>query len=214
MSARPDLLAGEDLPPLPRQQRSRERRVRIKAAGLALFTRKGYEGTSVEEVARRARVAVGGFYLHYRTKRQLLLALTDDLLQDLERIDLVPPPARDVRSGLRELLSRVLSRDLRYLGAYRAWQEAVLSDAGLAARHRQIHVWTTSRIVDALRRMQRIPGARRGVDLPGLGRVLDTLFWSFLAQAVHLPKVDVSRWVDGASHIVYHAMFDDPSRER
>lgn len=188
--------------------------MRIKAAGLALFAKKGYEGTSVEDVARSARLAVGGFYLHYRTKRQLLLALTDDLLQDLERIDLVPPPARDLRSGLRSLLSRVLSRDLQYLGAYRAWQEAVLSDPSLVAQHRQIHAWTTHRIVYALRRMQRIPGARRGVDLPGLARVLDTLFWSFLAQAAYLPRVEVRRWVDAASHIVYHAMFDDPSRKR
>jgi AcrR family transcriptional regulator len=214
MSTRPDLLAGEALPPPPRQQRSREKRTRIKAAGLALFARKGYEGTSVEDVASRARLAVGGFYLHYRTKRQLLLALTDDLLGDLERIDLVPPPGRDLRSGLRSLLSRVLTRDLHYLGAYRAWQEAVLSDASLVARHRQIHAWTTHRIVNALRRMQRIRGARRGVDVPGLARVLDTLFWSFLAQAVHLPKAEVRRWVDAASHIVYHAMFDDPSQRR
>jgi AcrR family transcriptional regulator len=213
VSARPNLLAGEDLPPPPRQQRSREKRARIEAAGLALFAEQGFEATSVEQVARRAGLAVGGFYLHYRSKRQLLLALTDELLQDLERMDLVPPPARDVRTGLRALLSRALSRDLRYLGAYRAWQEAVLSDSDLEERHRQIHAWTTARVLNALRRMQRLPRARRGVDLPGLARVLDTMFWSFLAQAPHLPKPDVGRWVDAATHVVYHAMFDDSPRK-
>ena len=82
---RPNLLAGEDLPPEPQQKRSLENRVQLKIAALALFGEKGFERTSVEEIARRANLAVGGFYLHYRSKRQLLLALMDDLLRGPER---------------------------------------------------------------------------------------------------------------------------------
>src|SRR5208282_1120574 len=59
---RPNLLAGEDLPPEPLQKRSIAKRGRLKAAALALFGEKGYERTSVDDVARRARLAVGGFY--------------------------------------------------------------------------------------------------------------------------------------------------------
>lgn len=211
---RPRLLAGEDLPPVPRQQRSREKRERIKEAGLALFAEKGYSGTAVEEVARRANLAVGGVYQHYRSKRQLLLALTDDLLQDLERLQLVPPRGQDVRRGLHTLLSRALTTDLRYLGVYRAWEEAVLSDPELGVLHRQIHAWTTQRILDALRRLQRVPGARRGVNLPALARVLDTLFWSFLSESLHLGTTEVRQWVSSATHLVYHALFTQQSSRR
>jgi AcrR family transcriptional regulator len=120
--ARPNLLAGEDLPAEPSQERSREKRARLKAAALALFGEKGYEGASVEEIARRADLAVGGFYQHFRSKRQLLLALMDELLDHLSRLDLRPKGPADIRAGLRAFLSRAFATDLRFLGAYRAWQ--------------------------------------------------------------------------------------------
>jgi len=208
---RPDLMAGEDLPPPPRQQRSKTTRTRIKLAALALFAERGYEGTSVEDVTRRAGLAVGSFYLHYRSKRQLLLALMDELIEALDGVDLRLADAPNVRQGLQTLLTRALSSDLRYLGAYLAWEEAVASDADLATRHRQIHAWTTRRVLNALRRLQQAPGGRRGLDLPGLARVLDSLFWSFLARAPHSRQVEVARWIAATTHLVYHAMFVDPS---
>src|SRR5580658_9211139 len=139
MSVRPNLLAGEDLPAAPQQKRSLEKRARLKAAGMALFGEKGYESTSVNEIARRAKLAVGTFYQHFRSKRQLLLALMDELLEKLSRLDFRPRAVSDVRAIVHELLSRAFSHDLRYLGAYRAWQEAVLSDPALARKQSQMH---------------------------------------------------------------------------
>src|ERR1700683_5078596 len=142
VSARPNLLAGEDLPPASRHNRSLDKRARLKAAGLLLFGEKGYENTSIEGIARRAKLAVGGFYQHFRSKRQLLLALMDELLEKLSELDFRPEAVTDVRAGIRQLLSRAFSHDLRYLGAYRAWQEASLSDPELARKQEQIHGWT------------------------------------------------------------------------
>jgi AcrR family transcriptional regulator len=206
----PRLLEGEDLPPEPRQRRSREKRVRLTAAGLELFGERGYETTSVEEIARRAGLAVGGFYLHFRSKRQLLLALMDELLRSLAALDLRPRGGSGVRDGLRRLLAGALAADLRYLGAYRAWREAALADAELERLQEQIHAWTRRRVEVALERLESLPGARRGVDVPGLARVLDELFWGLLAQARRLPAPELERWVEAATHLVYHAMFTDP----
>ena len=147
MKVRPNLLAGEDLAPEPRQKRSRDKRARLKAAGLLLFGEKGYESTSVDDIARRAKLAVGSFYQHFRTKRQLLLALMDELLEKLSQLDFRPRTVSDVRAVVHELLSRAFSNDLRYLGAYRAWQEAVLSDPELARKQVKIHAWTTGRVM-------------------------------------------------------------------
>ncbi|MEJ7810009.1 MAG: helix-turn-helix domain-containing protein [Gemmatimonadaceae bacterium] len=213
--ARPDLLAGEKLPPAPLQQRSLDKRARLEAAGLALFGEKGYEGTSIEEIARRAGLATGGFYGHFRSKRQLLLALTDELLESLGRLDLRPSAGGDVRVGLREMLARALSSDLRYLGAYRAWQEAALADPDLARKQEAIHAWTTARVATALQHMQQLPGARAGLDIPALAHAFDRFFWSLLADAVRSPDVEVEQWVDAATHLVYHALFTDlPQRVR
>jgi AcrR family transcriptional regulator len=213
-TVRPKLLEGEDLPAEPRQKRSREKRARLKAAALALFGEKGYEGTSIEEIARRANLAVGGFYQHFRSKRQLLLALMDELLEGLSGLDLRAKFPADVRAGLRALLSSAFSRDLRYLGAYRAWQEAVLSDADLARKQNEIQAWTTTRVTNLFKLLQQLPGARLGVDIQGLARAMDSFFWNLLTQAVLMPKVELERWIDASTHLIYHALFTDVNVSR
>jgi AcrR family transcriptional regulator len=211
VNVRPNLLADEDLPRQPQQQRSLAKRARLKAAGLALFGEKGYESTSIEDIARRAKLAVGTFYQHFRSKRQLLLALMDELLEKLSQLDFRPAAVTDVRTVVHELLSRAFSHDLRYLGAYRAWQEAVLSDSDLARKQVQIHAWTTARVTTVFQLLQQLPGARPAVDVPGLARVMDSFFWSLLAQAVRMPAIELNRWIDASTHLIYHALFVDPA---
>jgi AcrR family transcriptional regulator len=213
-STRPNLLAGENLLPEPQQKRSLAKRDRLKLAALALFGEKGYESTSVEEIAKRANLAMGSFYQHYRSKRQLLLALMDELLDHLSRLELRPGGGGDIRAGLRELLSRAFSTDLRYLGAYRAWQEAALSDLELAQKQQEIHVWTTARVMAVFNFLQQLPGARTGVDIAALARVMDTFFWSLLAQALRLSKPELDQWIDAATHLIYHALFLDETAKQ
>ena len=217
MMARPRLLAGEDLPAAPQQRRSAAKRERLKAAGLALFGERGYEHTSIEDVARRARLAVGTVYQHFRSKRQLLLTLMDGLLELMSELKLEPstggavhPGGGDVRQVLRGLLERAFDRDLSYLGACRAWEEAVLSDPELAQHHAAIRAWTTRRVVVLFTALQQRPGARRDVDVAGLARVMDTFFWSVLAQAQRLSPSELKQSVDAATHLIYHGIFADP----
>ncbi|HLK68874.1 MAG TPA: helix-turn-helix domain-containing protein [Bryobacteraceae bacterium] len=206
---RPNLLADEDLPAEPHQKRSLEKRARLKSAGLALFGEKGYENTSIQEIATRADLAVGGFYLHYRSKRQLLLALMDELLDRFTRLDLRPTEFADIRAGLRGFLLRAFATDLQYLGAWRAFQEAAFSDADLARKQIEIQAWTTMRVTAFFTMLQQLRGARPRVDIPGLARAMDSFFWNFLAQAVHMPEPELDRWIDAATHLIYHALFVD-----
>jgi AcrR family transcriptional regulator len=212
-SPRPDLLANEDLPPPPQQRRSVDNRERVKAAALRLFSRHGYARTSIDDIAAEADLATGGFYLHFRTKRQLLVALMDDLLHALDAIELELPSSAEPRRALRTLLARAFSTDLRFLGAYRAWQEAILTDAELARKHEDIHAWTTMRVLRLFRALEAWPGARSGVDVDGLAQVIDRFFWALLAEALRVPKVELDRWLDAATHIVFHAMFVDRRKE-
>jgi AcrR family transcriptional regulator len=212
VTSRPNLLAGEEFPPDPQQKRSLEKRAQLKAAALALFAEKGFERTSIEDIANRANLAVGGFYLHYRSKRQLLLVLMDDLLKGLDGIDLRPEVGTDVQTVLRDLLGRAFARDLHYLGACRAWEEAVLSDPDLARKQQQIRSWTTQRVTTLFALLRKLPGARPGVDFPALARVMDGFFWSLLAQAVRMPKVELNDWIDSATHLIYHALFADQTK--
>jgi AcrR family transcriptional regulator len=59
------------------QERSRERQRRILDAALAVFSRRGYRETSVEEVAEAAETSKGGLYFHFPGKQVLFRALLD-----------------------------------------------------------------------------------------------------------------------------------------
>lgn len=48
---------------------------RIEAAALRVFTRQGYHGTSVREIAAAAGVSIGNLYNYYRTKEQLFASV-------------------------------------------------------------------------------------------------------------------------------------------
>ncbi|MGO8969899.1 MAG: TetR/AcrR family transcriptional regulator [Myxococcaceae bacterium] len=209
---RPDLLAGQDLPPIPRQTRSQEKRARLKAAGLVLFGDKGYEATAIEDITRRADLAIGGFYQHFRSKRQLLLALMNELLDNLSEFGLRPTGSTDVRAEVRGVLARAFSTDAHYFGAYRAWREAMLSDSELAVKDDAIRAWTTYRVTNAFAALQRLPGARSAVDVPGLARAMDSLFWNLLAQVGRLSRMELNRSIDSATHLIYHALFSDGPR--
>jgi len=206
---RPDLLVDEDLPPPPRQQRSLDRRNRIEDAALDLFGTHGYEATSIEDIAARAGVPVGGFYHHFRSKRQLLLSLMHDLIVGLNNVRLEPDGSSHAREAIRSLLVRAFAQDLRYVGAYRAWQEAVLADPELARKQRSIREWTAARVAAVFRRLQRLPAARSSVDVDALAEVMDSIFWGLLGRAAQIEDQALERVVNATTHLIYHALFKD-----
>jgi AcrR family transcriptional regulator len=73
------------LPRPPRQRRSQESSERVIAAGIELLVEAGYEGFTITEVSRRAKVSVGSIYGRFGSKDDLFLALHDRALVDLER---------------------------------------------------------------------------------------------------------------------------------
>jgi len=62
----------------PRQLRADDTRARLFAAASELFAQRGYHGTTVDAIAKRAGVAKGTFFVHFATK--------DAVITDLVRI--------------------------------------------------------------------------------------------------------------------------------
>lgn len=76
------------------------RRAALLLAALDLFVEQGYEATSVPEVARRARVATGTIYLHFRSKDELVNALLAHLRARLTaELEAALDAADGVRAG-------------------------------------------------------------------------------------------------------------------
>jgi len=201
---RPDLLAGERLPPVPRQRRSRIKRDALLKAGLELFASSGYEATPIGAVAKRSRVAVGGFYQHFRSKRQLLLVLMNELLQKLEQLDM-QPQGDTIRDRIENVLRAALATDLAYAGAYRAWREAMLSDPELGAMDEAISAWTTARLRLIFGQLRTLPGARTELDVQLFAAVMDRLFWELIGRQLESSE----QLIEMTGHIIYHSIFND-----
>jgi len=67
-----------------RERRKFDLSRRIRRAALELFHEKGYEATTVEEIAERADVAKGTFFNHFPRKDAILLSLGEEVLDRIE----------------------------------------------------------------------------------------------------------------------------------
>ena len=63
------------------QQRSEETRAKILEAALKLFSARGYNKASVDDICKEAGISKGAFYHHFKSKQALFLALLDGWLQ-------------------------------------------------------------------------------------------------------------------------------------
>ena len=205
----PRLRTREKLPGPPQQTRSLERRKKLLDAARTLFVEKGFEATSIHDITSRAGAAAGGFYLYFPSKRQLLVALMNELLEHLGGLALTPTGGKDVRAGLRSFLAAVFRADLDYYGVVRAWQEASLTDDELGRMQSAIQSWTAARIKRVFHSLQRHPAARSGRDISTFAQMMDRHFWSLLARGSKMRPAAFDREVKTAADVIYHYLFRD-----
>ena len=73
---------------VPKQQRSKEKKQRIKDAAVILMSEKGYHSTSSNEIAKKADVSIGTFYSYFKDKKALYAELVEDIYNTvLEPVD-------------------------------------------------------------------------------------------------------------------------------
>ena len=65
----------------PQRQRGRDRVAGLMAAAAALFVEKGYDATTMTEIAGRAGAAIGSLYLFFPTKPALAHAMVTELAE-------------------------------------------------------------------------------------------------------------------------------------
>ncbi|HZS38404.1 MAG TPA: TetR/AcrR family transcriptional regulator [Polyangia bacterium] len=113
-----------------RQLRADDTRARLFAAAAAAFTERGYNETTVDEIARRAGVAKGTFFVHFASKASVVIELVKIQTRATERAR-----ARALESGgspVDALRATVLMLG-EQAGASRELSRAVLA-AGLMSR--------------------------------------------------------------------------------
>src|SRR3954470_3511156 len=65
---------------MPRPSNTEERRAQITRALVKVMAKRGYDGASVADIARAARLTPGLVHYHFKSKRDILLAVLRDLV--------------------------------------------------------------------------------------------------------------------------------------
>ncbi len=95
-------------------------KLKIERAALQLFTRKGFHGTTVREIAKKAGISMGKLYIYYDTKEDIFIDLVHHLGRKMEAIrqkELIPLMASLDPDSLRNLaraIGRIVSENLDY----------------------------------------------------------------------------------------------------
>ncbi|WP_347549659.1 TetR/AcrR family transcriptional regulator [Pseudalkalibacillus hwajinpoensis] len=75
-----------------------EKQKRIVESAIEMFSEKGFSASSTSEIARRAGVAEGTIFRHYKTKKDLLLAIVTPVMSNL----VAPFIVRDLDKVLKQ----------------------------------------------------------------------------------------------------------------
>ncbi|WMJ17869.1 TetR/AcrR family transcriptional regulator [Geobacillus proteiniphilus] len=115
-----------------RKEQFSEKQLKILEAAIEMFAEKGYAATSTSEIAKKAGVAEGTIFRHYKTKKDLLLAIVTPTLFQSVAPFLAKEFVREVFDNeyetyeqfLRAVFSNRYAFVKKYLPAIRVlWQE-------------------------------------------------------------------------------------------
>jgi AcrR family transcriptional regulator len=133
----------------------------ILDAGEAVFAERGFHGARIQDIAERARIAVGTVYNHFAQKDDVLSALleerTEELLEELRARD-------DDPSAFRDRLEAQVARMLAYVEKHRAFF-AIANEHGLFAGTTAPGARAATR---RLRQVEKFRGVFRGLVEDGI----------------------------------------------
>jgi AcrR family transcriptional regulator len=93
---------------------------KIERAALKLFTRQGFHGTTVREIAKNAGVSMGKLYLYYPNKEDIFIDLVHHMekkmeaLRQKELLPLMKSPDPESLKKLGMAIGRIVSENLDY----------------------------------------------------------------------------------------------------
>ena len=174
------------------QQRSEETHTHILESAYQLFSRNGYEVTSVADICQSAGVSKGAFYHHFPTKQAIFLELLTSWLSDLDAgFQIVRQETQNVPQAILKMAHLadqvVKSTDVRFSIIFEFWMQA----------SRDPQVWNTA--IAPYRRYQEYFTAliQEGVDEGSFrseieptvaARTLVSLALGMLMQAIFDPQ--------------------------
>ena len=122
------------MPRLTRKEKQAHTRTCLMEAAARVFTKRGLQQASIDEVAEDAGYTKGAFYANFKSKEELFLAMLDERFAErLEEIDRVMSTSADVTDQAHEAGADFM----RYVSADPEWQRLFFEFAAYAARNEE-----------------------------------------------------------------------------
>lgn len=200
-----------DLPRVPQQARSRQKRDAILAAASHLFAERGYDATTADDIANAAEVSIGTFYSYFRNKRQAFLTLYVNCLESLFALGIANIDfGDDPQQAIRAVVHRAMRRDSLSYGMRRACAELLPRDEELASWQNKVNLKIYTQVLAATRRV-----IAQGLTWPDLDvemtcwyitLLLDQV-WQTEPQPGEAPDEEVQRRHDTLADMIYRSIF-------
>jgi AcrR family transcriptional regulator len=115
-----------------RKEKQAHTRTCLMESAARVFTRRGLQHASIDEVAEDAGYTKGAFYANFKNKEELFLAMLDERFAErIEQIERAGASSSELDSQVRQA-----SDDFaRYVSADREWQRLFFEFAAYAARN-------------------------------------------------------------------------------
>ena len=173
-------------------QRMREAsRKRIVKAALRLFAAHGYAGTSVRMIARSARMSVGLLYNYFPTKADLLGAIFEQSMRDVQAsfasADAAATPAERIERLVRSSFAILeANRDFWRMSYGVRMQPAVVTGLG-----KRLQAWTKTIQSTLVRYVAEAGASRPEVDAALLFALIDGVSQHYVLDPSGYPLGDV-----------------------
>jgi TetR/AcrR family transcriptional repressor of uid operon len=174
--------------------RNRARRDQILSAAMKCFVENGFHGSSMAELAKRARMSVGHIYHYYESKDAIIEAIVD---RDIEEA----PGMLDAFSGADDLVAAMMDRLDETVERHLDRDRAALRLEILAEAARNPRIAEKLHSADAAARNRLIRALKGRLSNVGPGEVADrveataAIFQGLIVRAVHNPDLDRDTFV-------------------
>jgi len=204
--------AIDELPRIPQQARSREKREELIKAAAKLFIDHGYALTTADDIAITAGVSVGTFYSYFRNKRQILLVLV------LERIDSILGnlyltemnfSSDNEREAIYVSIKEAMSTNAQ-TGLRRVWLELVSREPELIPYQQIVRRYTLEQLEEHIQVAVDAGRTWQNLDVAATALVIFTML-DALTLTLHTDNtVDDSRMINAITDFIYRALFPPP----
>ena len=182
---------------------STEKQRRILQAAVDVFAEKGFAGTPTAEIAKRAGVAEGTIFKHYKTKKDLLLGVVAPLFARFIAPQVIAPVRAILQTphgSLEALLRALVQERVSFIRQHQRMVRIVLQEVSFHPELRDLLARTFGPLVldDAvalITRLQAEGRLRQGPPLSVVRLIVGTLMTFAVTRFVVFPDRD---WDDDA----------------